>query len=81
MILEKSKKKLELNQSELDIIRMVLDFIILTLKVKPDFISNVLDSMKSMSWTTQLKRVLDVGSRTGVQVDSVKNNRSPVQTV
>jgi hypothetical protein len=55
---KKSKYKLEVNQSELDFIRMVLDFIIMILKAKLDFASIELESMKNMNWTTQLKRFL-----------------------
>jgi hypothetical protein len=57
MILEKRQKKLELNQSELESIRLVVDFIMLTLKANLSFASIELDSMKNMSWTAQLKRI------------------------
>jgi hypothetical protein len=55
MIIGKSKTKLELNQSELNFIRMVLDFIILTLKAKLDFTLIEQDSLKNMSLTAKFK--------------------------
>jgi hypothetical protein len=52
----KSKKMLEIIKSELDFIRIEVDFIILTLKMKLDYGPIELDPMKNMSCTAQLKR-------------------------